>query len=409
MHILLFYQYYHNLDCPASGRHYAFIKALSERHQVTILTSDIWEKKRITHLFDWIPPGVTLHSFPVPYENAMSVKDRIKAFAGYAIHAIQKGLFVSKPDVILGSSTPLTAAWAAASVARIRNIPWIFEVRDLWPDFPIQMGAISSKWAQRRLYNLERSLYKSASHIITLSPDMERHVRSKGIPKRKVTTLLNGTDIDLANQVSESYVDSLRVRYGLQNKKIILYAGTFGRANAIPILAQLVKRLQQRDDIHFLFMGEGYYKGLLEDAAKDSTNLTVLPPEPRHKIFYWFKLADLSLVSFNDLPVLQANSPAKFFDSLAVGTPVLVTNPGWTKDFVETHGCGWYAPIQELDSLVSCIDTALNAPHYRKEAGLRGQRVARTYFDRDQMVDILQDILLAQTRPVMSNALITAQ
>ena len=393
MHILLFYQYYHNLDCPASGRHYQFLKALGQRHHITVLSTDIWQRKRISDLYDWLPGGVKLHAFPVPYHNAMSIPARLNAYGGYALRSFVKGLSIPRPDVIVGSSTPLTAAWAAAKVAAFRRIPWIFEVRDLWPDFPIQMGAVQSTWIQKRLYRLESKLYASASHVITLSTDMERALHSKGVPPEKVTTLENGTDLDLANTVHVDAIRQLRKQHNLEHKRIILYAGTLGRANAIPDLVQLAGRMVHRKDVHFVFLGEGYYEHMLKKASATQPNLSILPSVPRHDIFRWFAMADLSLVSFIDLPVLQANSPAKFFDSLASGTPVLVTNPGWTRSFVETHKCGWYAPIQELDAMVRCIEKVLDAPEERKGMGQRGKAIAATHFDRSTMVHTFEKIL----------------
>ena len=398
MHILFVYQYYHNLDCPASGRHYQFIKALSKNHEVSILTSDVWERKRSTHLYDWAPDGVNVHSFRVPYSNAMSTRARMNSYAGFVWHAIRKGLFIPKPDIIFGTSTPLTAAWAASVIARIRNIPWVFEVRDLWPDFPIQMGAIGPEWLKKRLYRLETSLYNSSSHVITLSPDMEQHVISKGIDTSKVTTLMNGTDLAIARSVEEHEISALRSQYQLTGKKVILYAGTFGRANAIPTLIETAHALRDRQDLHFVFLGEGYFQDQLKDAARTLSNITILAPEPRHKIFHWFTLADISLVPFIDLPVLGANSPAKFFDSLAAGTPVIVTNSGWTRSFVEQHGCGWYAPIEEEGSIARTIRNTIDNPEILHQAGRYGYNIALSKFDRFDMLDPLENILLQSAR-----------
>ena len=408
MRILLVYQYYHNLDCPASGRHYQFVKSLSRHHQVTILTSDVWERKRDMHTHDWVPEGVEIHSFPVAYNNSMSAADRLKAFIGFVWHAFRKGMAIQKPDIILGTSTPLTAAWVAALLGRLRRVPWVFEVRDLWPDFPIQMGAIKSTWLQKSLIRLERSLYTSASHIITLSPDMEKHVLKTGISPAKVTTLLNGTDIDLAETTKYDEIVQLRKKHRLGNKQVVLYAGTFGRANAIPTLIEAAKRLRHRKDIQFVFMGDGFYRSALERASEQCRNITVLSPVARRHIFQWFRLARISLVSFIDLPVLKANSPAKFFDSLSVGTPVIVTNNGWTRTFVELHNCGWYVPPQNDSQLAQCIEQVIENPLAVREAGRNGFRIARTFFDRAQMTGPLEHILKHCVQPVPQKHLLVA-
>ncbi len=399
MHILIFYQYYHNPDCAASGRHFQFVRELSKNHRVSIITSDIWQRKRQTSAFEWAPEGVEVHHLPVPYDNAMGTGGRLKAYASYAWKAIKKGLIIQRPDVIFGTSTPLTAAWAAAKVAQIRRIPWVFEIRDLWPDFPIQMGAVNNRLMQKKLYNMEERLYRSAAHNIPLSPDMASHVLCKGISTDRVTTMLNGTDLDLSAKATETEAADLLAEHGLVGKKVVLYAGTFGRANAIPQLINASRQLKHRDDIHFVFLGSGYFAPELEQVAKTEGNLSVFPPAPRHQVFKWFKAATLSLVSFIDLPVLSTNSPAKFFDSLAVGTPVVVTNPGWTKQFVEEHQCGWYTPLKEPDSLVRCIVQVIDKPQLLALAGKNGSKTAVQLFDRRKMATNLETILRRSAFP----------
>ncbi|MEM8485753.1 MAG: glycosyltransferase family 4 protein [Bacteroidota bacterium] len=393
MHILLFYQYYHNPDCAASGRHFQFVKALSKNHRVSIITSDIWQKKRQTNNFAWAPPGVEVHQLAVPYENAMGNAARLKAYAGYMWKAFWQGLKIDRPDVIIGSSTPLTAAWAAAKVARFRRIPWVFEVRDLWPDFPIQMGAIKHGWLRRRLYKIEENLYSGAAHNIALSPDMASHIAEKGVGDDKISVLLNGTDLNFANTTDTTAGDALRQAHGLAGKKIVLYAGTLGRANAIPQILETSSALQHREDIHFVLLGSGFFEAHIRRAVAAQQNLSLIEAAPRHQVFDWFRAATVSLVSFINLPVLATNSPAKFFDSLAAGTPVIVTNPGWTRAFVAKHNCGWYAPWEEPEALVRCIENVIDDPGLLSTAGKNGSTIAAELFDRSKMALQLETIL----------------
>ncbi|MBC3540460.1 glycosyltransferase family 4 protein [Rufibacter sediminis] len=391
MHIALFHQYHHNPDCPATCRHYTFMAELVKRHQITLITSNAWESKRLTQLYDWVPPGVELVSIDVPYSNKMGVVQRVKSFGSFASHALVKGLRMPKPDVIWGVSTPLTTAWAAAQVSRFRKVPWVFEVQDLWPSFPIQMGAVPSTLAQRQLYRMEASLYRQAAHILPLSEDMERYILDQGISPQKVTTLVNGTEIP-AQPIALAEQQALRAKFGLQGKKVVLYAGTYGRANDIPMLVRASGLLQHWSEICFVFTGQGFDAPLLETAAKQQTNIKLLPPLPRHEIFQLFSIADVSVVSFIDLPVLEANSPGKLFDSLAVGTPVIVTNPGWTKKLVETQGCGWYVPAGDADALARSLEQQLGQEQQMGVMRENARQVARSQFDRRQMVPVLEEI-----------------
>ena len=385
MRIAVFFQYYHTPDCPTAARPYALVKRLARDHDVTVITTRAWEPKRAAERFPWAPPGVRLVRFDVPYRNAMSARERLAAFGRYAAQAVAHGLRMPRPDVILGSSTPLTTAAAAATVAQARGVPWIFEVRDLWPDFPVQMGALP-RGVRSLLYGLEFALYRSAAHVVALSADMALHVRS-GAPTAPVTTLEYGADMGLVDAIDDDTRRGLRTRFDLDRPHLVLYAGTFGRANAIPTLLDAAQRLADRDDVLVAFAGDGHHAGRVARAAERHAHLRRLPPLPYPEALALFRLADVSLVPFRDRPILATNSPAKFFDSLAVGTPVVVTNPGWTRRAVEAHGCGWAVPPEDPAALAGCLRRVLDAPGDRRSAGERGEALARARFARAGHMD----------------------
>ena len=395
MHIAVFNQYHTNPDCPATSRHYALLAHIAKSHRVTLLTTSAWDGQRLTREFAWLPPGVDCRTVNISYTNRMGPGRRVMAFAQYAAWAVREGLRMERPDVIWGISTPLTAAWAAAQVARWRRVPWVFEVQDLWPAFPVAMGGISTALARQQLFALEKRLYCNARHIMPLSPDMTHYVTGLGVPAAKVTTVLNGTDFDLAARATPAAVAALRQALGLEGKKVVLYAGTFGRANDIPTLVAAAEIQVAIDpDVAWLFLGHGYYEPLVAAAAaRWPGRIRLVGGQPRHAVFAWFGLADLAVVSFLALPVLDANSPAKLYDALAVGTPVVVTNRGWTKTLVETHGCGWYTPAGDAPQLATCLRNLLAQPALLQAAGRCGQNLARQEFDRQQLAVVVQRVL----------------
>ncbi|KAA9331580.1 glycosyltransferase family 4 protein [Hymenobacter busanensis] len=394
MHIAVFSQYHTNPDCPATSRHYALLRHIAQHHRVTLISTNTWEAQRLTQQFPWLPEGVELRAADIGYRNDMGIAARGFSFVRYAAYAYQQGLRIDKPDVIWGISTPLTAAWVAAQVAKRRRVPWVFEVQDLWPTFPIEMGAVRNALAQRQLYAAERRLYEQAQHVVTLSPDMSRYVTGLGIPADKVSTVLNGTDLDLAAYATPEAAAALREQQGLQGRPVVLYAGTFGRANDIPTLVQAAEQLHRLvPEAVWLFMGHGYYEPLLREAAGRCPAIRLVPPQPRHAVFTWLAAADVSVASFINLPVLDANSPAKFYDSLAVGTPVVVTNRGWTKQWVGQYRCGWFAPAENAAELAATLASVLRDPVGTQAAGQRGRQVAQAQFDRQQLAATVQQIL----------------
>lgn len=400
MHIAVFSQYHTNPDCPATSRHYTLLAHIAKTHRVTLLTTPAWKNQRLTKEFPWVPAGVDIREAEISYSNQMGPARRALAFAQYAAWAVREGLRIDKPDVIWGISTPLTAAWAAAQVARWRRVPWVFEVQDLWPSFPIAMGAVPTGLARQQLYQLEKRLYQSARHILPLSPDMTRYVTDLGISPGKVTTVLNGTDLELATRATSQAVETLRRSQDLVGKRVILYAGTFGRANDIPTLVAAAEAMAAADsDAVWVFLGHGFFEPLLAAAAaRWPGRIRLVGGQARHEVFSWFALAEVSVVSFLGLPVLDSNSPAKLYDSLAVGTPVVVTNQGWTKTLVEQHGCGWYVPAGAPDALATKLQELLAQPAVLATAGANGRSLAATEFDRQRLAQRVQQLLEAAAK-----------
>ena len=392
MHIAVFLQYYHTPDCPTGARPFSLVERLARDHQVTVITTRAWRDRRLAEGFPWTPVGADLRALDVPYHNAMRPPQRVQAYLSYAARAFTEGLLIPAPDLVIGSSTPLTAAMAAALTAKARGVPWIFEVRDLWPDFPIQMGAISSPVLTVPLRLMERALYRSAAHVIALSPDMETHIRRMA-PKATVSTIAYGTEFNFVDQLTPQQTQALRKKYDLPATGIVLYAGSFGRANAIPTLVQTARRLQNRSELCFVFAGHGYHEPMIRAATRNLPNVRLIPPQPRRRALALFRLADVSITSFIDLPVLGTNSPSKLYDSLAVGTPVIVTNPGWMQRLVEQHECGWYVPPEQPEQLARRIATLFEQPDAIRRAGERAATVARARFDRAQHMDRIAAIV----------------
>ncbi len=396
MHILYVYQFYNSPDCSTTAKHHGFIRYFVEQgHKVSLVTSRAFFDQRITNEFEWLPEGVEAVHIPVAYENEMGVARRGLAFVDYMVRALVSGLKMEKPDVILGISTPLTAAWTARQIARIKRVPWVFEVKDLWPLVPVEVGAISNPMAQRALFRMERKLYESAAHVVSLSPGMTEYILKRGTPEGKVTTIVNGTDFYLVDRPDENRLVEMRAEHGLEGKKIVLYGGKFGRMNDIPMLLRAAEQLQHREDLHFMFIGYGFLQPQVENAAERLPNVSTIPTLAKHQMLEWFRLADLSLVTFIDVPSLGTNSPSKLYDSLAGYTPVVVTNPGWTKDLVERESVGFYVPTGDDAALATAIESAFADEEALVAMASRGRALAERDFDRRNHAKVLEAILEA--------------
>lgn len=386
MKISVIFQHYANADCPQTARHALFLSEWAKTHEVSLIAASTNRENRITNEHPWVGDGVTLHEIPIAYDNAMTTWQRIKSFTRFMRHGLRKAIQLPPPDVFVGISTPLTTAVTTALAARWHGKPWVFEVKDLWPDFPIQMGAVPWKPAQQALYALERWLYGNAAHVIATSPDMAAHVRTFK-PAHQVTLLSNGTDLDVIASLRDEEVQAMRdLARCHPDQTLVVYAGSLGRANHFDLLKGVARTLAGRRDVVFAVTGRGFHRPELVDLAREIPNLRVLPVLARRQSLALFKAANLSLVAFLPIPVLGANSPAKFYDSLACGTPVLVVNPGWTRTFVEEEGCGWFVPGDTPDAVARQVLHLTQHPEELRAASYQALRVAREnthgYFDR---------------------------
>jgi glycosyltransferase involved in cell wall biosynthesis len=221
---------------------------------------------------------------------------------------------------------------------------------------------------------------------------MTQHVRTVS-PDTDVTTIAYGSDLQLAATISDDERTTLRRRFDLNRRFLILYAGTFGRANAIPTLLRAAKRLGHRSDVLFAFAGHGYHASTVQQAAHQFDHIRHLPPLPYPDSLTLFSLADCSLVSFLDRPVLASNSPSKFYDSLATGTPVVVTNPGWTKRFVEENECGWYVPPESPTLLAEHLQSLLRAPNHLHRMSANAHDAAHRHFRRADIMDRYAEVI----------------
>lgn len=381
MHILCLHQFYGSPDGPGNSRHWTFFSHLVKSgHQITLICNRKHTKQSLEDVFGFVPEGVRVHYVETFYDNQMGEDGRLKAYLHFAWKSFWIGMKCKNVAVVWGVTVPLTTAFIAIWVAFFKRVKCLVEIKDLWPDFPVQMGALKNPFSRRLAYWMEKWVYRNADQIVCTSPDYEAHIR-KIAPKQSIETLLLGTNLNLIAQIKQTQIENLRHQYNLEGKKVVLYGGTFGRANAIPELLRVIQILANYPDVVFVFIGLGYYEHLLKE--NKSPNLLVLPPQSYSHSLVWFSLADLSLISFVDIPVLSTNSPAKFFDSIGCGTPVVVTNKGWTKSFVEKYGCGVYENLQNPKQFAQSILYLFQDSEKLSQMAEATYNAARLAFDLD--------------------------
>ena len=314
----------------------------------------------------------------VPYSNKMSFLRRALAFFHYASRSARVALSESY-DLVFATSTPLTAAITGIVAYRLRRKPFIFEVRDLWPDLPRQMGVIRNPAVLLAMKLLERTAYRSAVGCIGLAPGIVEGIVNAGGNANTTIMIPNGCDLELFQPVARRREPGEDFR--------AVFAGTHGIANGLDAVLHAAKVLKRRrrDDIRIEFIGDGALKAKLIQRARTEAldNCVFRDPLPRRELAIDLPSADVGLQILADVPGFYlGTSPNKFFDYLASGIPVLTNYTGWVAEMIESHTCGIAVPPNDAVAFANALEYLADAPVKLHEMGVNARRLGENEFDR---------------------------
>lgn len=380
MKILYIHQYFTLPTEPGGTRSYWNCLELIKRgHEVTMLTSsnDIVNKKVIR----WID-GIKVVYIKVPYSQQMSILQRLIAFVGFMLKSYWEGTKHKDIDLVIATSTPLSIGFPALFLKWINRKPFVFEVRDLWPEVPIQMGGLNNSILQYLARLFEKTIYQNASKVISLSPGMEEGVL-KYINSSKSIVIPNMAKIDEFFP-REKNID-LCLKLGLRKETFkLIHFGSLGLANDAITIVNSAILLKDDPDIEFVFLGGGATEGELKKIIEenDLKNVKFLGAYPMKQTSEIVNLCDVSMVSFKNLPILYTNSPNKLFDSLSAGKPIIVNSAGWTKQLVEENQCGYYVNPNEPNELVEKLQILKTRRELSQKMGQNSRFLAEVKFDK---------------------------
>jgi glycosyltransferase involved in cell wall biosynthesis len=402
LRILYIHQYFRTRAGAGSTRSYEFARRWVEAgHAVTMITSASENSALSTQgqrIARQTIDGIDVLVIDTSYSNYMSFRRRIVAFFAFMVWATWVGLrYVGRVDVVFATSTPLTVGIPGYLLSRWKRAPFVFEIRDLWPEVPIQIGALRNPLSIALARGLERFLYRAAVCVVTLSPGMYDALVQMGVPKSKLAMIPNCSDLDIF-QVSAPNAELL-TKYHLQGKFVLTYAGTMGMANGLDVLVEVARILQERSqtDIHLLLVGDGKERPCLEALAAryQLHNTTLLPAMSKLELAGLMPLSDICLTIFAPLPVLQTNSPNKLFDALALGRPVLINFGGWMQKVLEAHNAGIAVPSNDPQELADKIIELHAHPELLAEMGRNARALAEVEYDREKLCRQLESVLLS--------------
>lgn len=389
MKIVYLHQYFNTPSMSGGTRSYEMAKRfVSAGHEVHIITSSTGDGARSRWSTENID-GIQVHWTPIPYSNRMSFLRRVKAFADFAMKSTTKAVAIGG-DIIFATSTPLTIALPAVVASRRLRVPMVFEVRDLWPELPIAIGALRSPVAIAAAKWLERLAYRNAERIVALSPGMAEGITAAGYDASRVHIIPNSCDLKLFSSSKADRDEWFRAQHPeLGDGPIILYAGTLGKINGVGYLADVATHLAQlHPKARCVVIGGGAEEELVREKARRlgvlNKNFFMYEPVKKIELVEAFREAAVSLSLFIDLPEMEHNSANKFFDTLASGTAIAINYSGWQAHLIDEYKCGIHLGRDPKSSALKLSD-ALKDDELLKELGCNSLRLAREKFDRDAL------------------------
>ncbi len=358
MKIFYIHQYFNTPKMPGSTRSYEFAKRLVKRGDTVYMVTTNWQGK--SNFSYSLVEGIHVYWAPLSYSNKMSYIKRIIVFFQFLWFVFSLGWKLNF-DLIIASSTPLTISIPSILLKKLKNAKMIFEIRDLWPQLPIAVGAIRSKFLIKMAKWLEKTVYNNSNHIICLSPGMKKELSSE-ISENKITIITNLSNISgfQNNQVKSNIQIPIA-----KNAPIILYAGTFGRINGVIYLVEIAKEMFKiNPNLYFLFAGDGYDKKNIIDTSKKyglfNKTLYCLDYVSKDQIPKLLSRATVTTSLFINLPEMENNSANKFFDGLAAGKPIMINYGGWQAELIKDTGSGFRIPANDAINSAKIINEILS-------------------------------------------------
>jgi colanic acid biosynthesis glycosyl transferase WcaI len=322
--------------------------------------------------------------WPLPNRKA---HERIRNYTSFCLSSALTGLDLEKPDVVIATSPQLLVALSGWWLAWWKRVPFVFEVRDLWPESLAAVGAGREGSAlHRTLGVIAGFLYRRANHIVVVTPAFKDHlIRHWSVPETKISTVENGVETDLFRV--DPAASEVRRELHLENRFLICYIGTMGMAHGLETLITAAERLQTAlPAATFLLIGEGAERQRIADlaAARGLANIRFLHQQPRECIPKYISSADACLVMLKKTELFKTVIPTKLLEYMACERPVIVAVDGQARQMVEAAGAGVFVEPEDSDALADAILNLAADPQQRQRMGISGREYIVSQFSRER-------------------------
>jgi glycosyltransferase involved in cell wall biosynthesis len=397
LHVLYIHQHFGTPSGAGGIRSYSFAQSLIARgHRVTMVCGSTDRSTTTLSMpfkngrREGMVDGITVVECNIPYATSDGLMRRALNFSRFAVQASRVAATL-KYDIVFATSTPLTVVIAGVVGKLLRRKPFVFEVRDLWPELPKALG-LKNPLALAAMSCLEWLGYNISNHVIGLAPGMAKGIAARGCPESRVTMIPNGCDNDLFDQQPPISPHAMFPNQFSTDDFVAIFAGAHGLANGLDAVLNAAIELKRRQhkDIKIALVGSGATKLELQKRAATEAldNIVFLDPIPKRQLISLMKGSDIGLQVLKNVEAFyNGTSPNKFFDYLAAGIPILVNYPGWISDLVEDHACGCVVPPDNPEAFADALIQAAKNRVPSKAQGRNSKSLARQKFDRDALAE----------------------
>jgi glycosyltransferase involved in cell wall biosynthesis len=394
MRVLYIHQHFNTPEGSVGTRSYEFSKRLvNTGHEVTVICGSYGTGNTgLKTLFirgkrDGFVQGIRVIEFDLEYSNNDGLRKRTWTFVKFALHSI-KLVFTEKYDVLFATTTPLTAGIPGIFARWFRGKPFVFEVRDLWPELPEKMGIIKNPIILGLMSALEWASYHSAHRCVALSPGIVDGIAKRGVDRSKIAMIPNCCDLEVFSAGAVPW----RPEGVLEDDFMAIYTGTHGIANGLDAALDAALELKQRgrDDIKLVLVGEGKLKQQLQKRAQEMQldNVIFHSLVSKTRLAGLMAEADMGMQLLANVPAFYyGTSPNKFFDYISAGLPVLNNYPGWLAGIIEENQCGFVVPPNNPKAFATALESAAINRSELRVMSSNARNMAERSFSREDLAD----------------------
>lgn len=381
MKVLILHQHFNTPETGGALRSYYLAKALIEHGiEVAVITGG-----RSTKYEEQDYEGIEIHYVPVAYENRFGFYKRGLSFARYAVNATRIAGLIKGVDLCYAISVPLTVGQAAIWIERKYGIPFYFEVGDIWPEAPVQMGFVRNPFLKHSLYWLERRVYKRAQKIIALSEPIKDWI-SKRASGKEIVVIPNMADVEFFTPFRKPESTE---------RFVISYIGAVGFANGLDYFLECARACSKaKMPVQFMLCGEGAMVESLKSSAAmlNLDNITFVPFQNRDGVRNILNATDASFICYKPFPILETGSPNKYFDGLAAGKLIIINFKGWIKMEIEKKGCGIALDSRFPHEIVEKLSPYVQDRGLLRQTGDRARILAEEKYSRQTLGRIFANL-----------------